>query len=262
MARNINFDGKTKLKDWWGIVKDNFIYLENFITQVNDSIDTKIAEAQGINPTKHIAENADDTSGWIITDRYLVPVPSADGKVVYSEYAYIDGAWVVVGSTQEADLSGYYDKAEVDTLMSGKTEIVCGKYNKLNYAEYTEDGITFKEAFVNLGFTPDRVEVMPGNGMIYNPPASGSSYWYYYGGIAHKNSPFYASLSGTSSYKLVEIVEGGFMVRYFATNYGSADALGITGTRVFKAYKHCTLITITGDGQDNGADNVITKEEA
>ena len=105
MAWNINFDGKTKLKDWWGVVRDNFIYLKNFITQVNDSIDTRIAEAQGINANKHIAESADDTSEWIITDRYLVPVPATDGKVVYSEYAYIDGAWVVVGSTQETDLS-------------------------------------------------------------------------------------------------------------------------------------------------------------
>ena len=50
---------------------------------------------------------------------YFVPKAGGANPDVYDEYMYINNAWEKIGST-EVDLSNYYNKTEVDTLLSGK----------------------------------------------------------------------------------------------------------------------------------------------
>lgn len=95
--------------------------------------DTKIAEAKSIIPKRYIVDTLPtediDTNGT-----YLVPADDPDTDNIYTEYAYIGGAWEVIGSPFEVDLSGYYTKIETDYTVStlwdgigervGKTELV------------------------------------------------------------------------------------------------------------------------------------------
>ena len=53
---------------------------------------------------------------------YFVPKTGSTGDV-YNEYLYVDNAWELIGST-EVDLSNYYNKTEVDGLLSGKQNVL------------------------------------------------------------------------------------------------------------------------------------------
>ena len=53
------------------------------------------------------------------TTIYLVPVQGQSN--VYMQYAYINSAWAQLGTTQ-VDLSNYYTKTQVDTLLDGKED--------------------------------------------------------------------------------------------------------------------------------------------
>ena len=66
-------------------------------------------------------------------------VPSADPKTqnIYDEYLYANNAWEQVGSTA-VDMSDYYTKTEVDTLLVNKAEIV-----EITQAEY--DALSVEE---------------------------------------------------------------------------------------------------------------------
>ena len=87
--------------------------------------DTKIAEAKSIIPKRYIVDTLPtediDTNGT-----YLVPVESPNENNLYDEYAYINGAWEIIGSAVEVDLSSYYTKDEIDytvnTLQDGISE--------------------------------------------------------------------------------------------------------------------------------------------
>lgn len=59
-------------------------------------------------------------------------VPSADPQTqnIYDEYLYTNNAWEQVGSTS-VDMSDYYNKTQVDTLLDDKAEIV-----EITQAEY------------------------------------------------------------------------------------------------------------------------------
>ena len=59
-------------------------------------------------------------------------VPSADPQTqnIYDEYLYTNNAWEQVGSTS-VDMSDYYNKTQVDTLLDDKVEIV-----EITQAEY------------------------------------------------------------------------------------------------------------------------------
>lgn len=62
-------------------------------------------------PTEHIST----------TTIYLVPKTTAGTDNVYDEYVYVNGDWELIGSTS-VDLSDYYTKSEVNTLLSGKAD--------------------------------------------------------------------------------------------------------------------------------------------
>ena len=54
---------------------------------------------------------------------YLVPKQTAGTNDVYDEYMYINNAWELIGTTQ-IDLSNYYTKSEVNTLLADKNDNV------------------------------------------------------------------------------------------------------------------------------------------
>lgn len=90
---------------------------------LGESIDTKIAEAKSIIPVKHIVQ-ALPTENINTRDTYLVPAEEPNENNLYIEYAYINGAWEIIGSPVNIDLSGYYTKTETDNLLDDKAEAV------------------------------------------------------------------------------------------------------------------------------------------
>lgn len=54
------------------------------------------------------------------TTIYLVPSDSESGDL-YKEYIYVNNAWELLG-IQKADLTNYYNKTEVDSLLSNKAD--------------------------------------------------------------------------------------------------------------------------------------------
>ena len=60
------------------------------------------------------------------TTIYLVPKQTAETQDIYDEYIYVNNAWEHIGTTQ-IDLSNYYTKAQVDTLLADKVDKVAGK---------------------------------------------------------------------------------------------------------------------------------------
>ena len=50
---------------------------------------------------------------------YFVPKPTPSQNDVYDEYMYVNNTWDLIGTT-EVDLTNYYNKSEVDTLLAAK----------------------------------------------------------------------------------------------------------------------------------------------
>lgn len=103
----------------WIFSDDNFLSAENlaklnaFIpadyykkTEVNDLI-------AAINALSFEIVSALPTENIDTKKIYLAPKTDSETGNAYDEYAYINGAWERIGST-EIDLSGYYTKTEAD----------------------------------------------------------------------------------------------------------------------------------------------------
>lgn len=60
------------------------------------------------------------------TTIYLVPKQTAETQDIYDEYIYVNNAWEHIGTTQ-IDLSNYYTKTEINTLLADKVDKVTGK---------------------------------------------------------------------------------------------------------------------------------------
>ena len=69
MKLNFNFSGKTLLKDWWKIVRDNFTAIQTDHNTLSDKLDTEITQrtnadvglADKITAEKTVRESADST---------------------------------------------------------------------------------------------------------------------------------------------------------------------------------------------------------
>lgn len=57
------------------------------------------------------------------TTIYLVPKQTPETQDIYDEYIYVNNAWEHIGTTQ-IDLSNYYTKTQVDTLLADKNDNV------------------------------------------------------------------------------------------------------------------------------------------
>lgn len=60
------------------------------------------------------------------TTIYLVPKQTTGTDDIYDEYIYVNNSWEHIGSTA-IDLSNYYNKSQVDTLLADKVDKVSGK---------------------------------------------------------------------------------------------------------------------------------------
>lgn len=60
------------------------------------------------------------------TTIYLVPKQAPETQDIYDEYIYVNNAWEHIGTTQ-IDLSNYYTKSEINTLLADKVDKVAGK---------------------------------------------------------------------------------------------------------------------------------------
>lgn len=67
---------------------------------------------------------------------HLVPLASGETQNMYAEYLWKGDAWEKIGEKQiDADLSNYYNKTEVDNLLSAKTD-------NSTYSDYTASTAT------------------------------------------------------------------------------------------------------------------------
>ena len=57
------------------------------------------------------------------TTIYLVPKQTPETQDIYDEYIYVNNAWEHIGTTQ-IDLSNYYTKTQVNTLLANKNDDV------------------------------------------------------------------------------------------------------------------------------------------
>ena len=68
---------------------------------------------------------------------YLVPKTGTDNNNEYDEYIYINNKWETLG-TITIDLSNYYDKNEINTLLNNKVDKVEGEGLSTNDFTTTE----------------------------------------------------------------------------------------------------------------------------
>lgn len=89
------------------------------IENLSKSIDTKIAEAKSIIPKRYIVSEL-PTADIDENGTYLVPADEPNTDNVYTEYAYINGKWEIIGNPEKVDLSDYYTTQAVDDMLSYK----------------------------------------------------------------------------------------------------------------------------------------------
>lgn len=146
---------------------------------------------------------------------------------------------------------------ELKEQVNSISDVICGMYNNLNYTTTKLDGGQYqKKAFINLGFTPAAVEVYTGWSAQYGHNC-GSGSGLHLGGLALKDKPCYCS--HTNNLPLIEVTENGFFV-YSYTGFEDVTYCALNdiyGERYFTAYKNAAVVSITGTGENNGADNVI-----
>lgn len=244
MAWNLNFNEKTQLREWWKIVRDNFIHLMDKINVLDKDVDRRIIANSSVTPSRHIGQLSEQ-SEWLTSDVYLVATET-DGA--YDEYAFIDGAWTVVNKT---NLEGYAKDSELKELLTeisknatmirmlndNQKKVVnvhCGTYTDPALADNT-DGI--KMAFIDLGFTPEWVQVTSQLGSCIDSDIDGTVI----GGIVTQNKSLVLK-DGEVGYYALQIVKNGFQVSAFTKGGVSADL--ITGTRFFTAYQRAKLQNI------------------
>ena len=87
------------------------------IESLSKSIDTKIAEAKSIIPKRYIVSEL-PTTDIDENGTYLVPADEPNTDNIYTEYAYINNAWEIIGNPEKVDLSDYYTKTEVNGKLS------------------------------------------------------------------------------------------------------------------------------------------------
>ena len=83
------------------------------------AVDTKIAEAKSIIPKRYIVSEL-PTTDIDENGTYLVPADEPNTDNVYTEYAYINGKWEIIGNPEKVDLSDYYTTQAVDDMLSYK----------------------------------------------------------------------------------------------------------------------------------------------
>ena len=87
---------------------------------------------------------------------YFVPKEGGANPDVYDEYMYINNAWEKIGST-EVDLSNYYNKTEVDGLLSSKQDkLTAGNNITINGTTISANDTTYS-AGANIDITDNAI---------------------------------------------------------------------------------------------------------
>lgn len=95
---------------------------------------------------------------------YFVPKAGGANPDAYDEYMYINNAWEKIGST-EVDLSNYYNKTEVDGLLSGKQDkLTAGNNITINGTTISANDTTYS-AGTNIDITDNAIKAV---GYRYN----------------------------------------------------------------------------------------------
>ena len=87
--------------------------VQEAVAQSNSYTDQKVSELVGIQHIEIVATLPQDPDTHTL---YLVPKGLTAQNNAYFEYLYVDNKWELIGDT-EIDLSNYYTKHEVDTLI-------------------------------------------------------------------------------------------------------------------------------------------------
>ena len=85
---------------------------------------------------------------------YLVPNGGSSGNV-YDEYIYVNNNWELIGTT-EVDLSNYYTKDEVDTLIA---QIETGLAQEINPLLITDDTVQLNALDTGLYIVPEGLKI-------------------------------------------------------------------------------------------------------
>lgn len=110
------------------------------ISSAMSEIDTDIFVITNALPTTGIQENK----------IYIIPETGQTGTSnVYTEYAYVNNAWEIIGKFQaDTDLSGYYTAAQVDSLLAALDKAVMltqAQYNAIQSPDATKLYFIYEE---------------------------------------------------------------------------------------------------------------------
>ena len=88
-----------------------------------DAIAGLKTQVDGLDLTLYVIVDSLPTSDIKTNKIYLVRNSSGAGNNIYTEYAYINSAWEKIGEYKaDVDLSNYYNKSQVNNLLSGKAD--------------------------------------------------------------------------------------------------------------------------------------------
>ena len=265
MILNENYNGKTPLKNWWKIVRDNFRTIAaNAVSkkELNDSVSEAI--------TQYVSEDMEaleDVRQALQDNADVVAVLNSSIAAINNHKAdkanphEVTKEQVGLGNVLNVEQAS---KTELAALDAAKTEIVFGTYNITDLTAYYKAEERVSEVFINLGFTPEAVEVCKYNGcrsQSYGNEKNDTVI--IYGGTAIAGFPctttHYANLEGGGSSDTVsktvnhiEIAQNGFYVRDFiiadtsTSGWKLASRNAVTsGLHYFKAYKHVSVLDAT-----------------
>lgn len=261
-----NYNGETTLKDWWRIVRENFgILAENAVSkeELNESVSGAITQyvSEDMAALEEVRKTLTDNAEVIDVLNSSIAGINAHKADKLNPHG-VTAAQVGLGNLLNEKQA---TKEEFDELNAVKTEIVCGTYNFEDLSAYYNGEKRCTEIFIDLGFTPQMVEICRFDGVsCANIGDSISSYVMISGGTAMTGEPctvtHYGHLEGGASsdsnavtINHIEIADGGFYIRDFLVKDSSGNGWklsnrsGVSYLRhFFKAYKNIG-IAITGD---------------
>ena len=272
MILNENYNGKTPLKNWWKIVRDNFRTIAaNAVSkkELSDSVSEAI--------TQYVSEDMEaleDVRQALQDNADVVEVLNSSITAINNHKA--DKANPHEVTKEQVGLGNVLNvkqasKEEFDALAAAKSEVVFGTYD---YGA-SDDALTkatldtaarTATIFINLGFRPKAVEVYSARGELVQFVFGADACYRTHGGMAVDGYPMIGSY-GTKGLKStvnteanwarqvvvnhIEIADGGFYVRdaISANNtetwHLATYSYMLNGTHYFKAYKYGSVVNAT-----------------
>lgn len=131
MKLDFNYDGKTKLKDWWGKVKANFHTVQDEFNALDDKVSKEITDRQAadaqlkeeIDHEKDVRHTNDGYLLEIINDRVPLIIADTLPDVVISLVGVMGANSYSLGSigVKRGDVNEYYILSKINTVPGPKT---------------------------------------------------------------------------------------------------------------------------------------------